>query len=270
MTNPLWNFLAIALYTASGAWLATRLARGETTTRPAHRALLAVGITAVALHAMALYVAPPPGPELNLSLTGAFSLVAWVVACLYLLVSTSRPVDNLGVVIMPLAAVTVLIEWLWPIQLPVPISSRAQVIHIVVSILAYSLLCLAAVQSLLLLVQESRLRHKHPDGMVRALPPMQTMEEIMFQMLALGFVLLTATLASGVFFSDQVFGKPFKLTHHIVLAALAWAVYALLLFGRWRFGWRGRTAVRWTLGGFSLLVLGFFGTKFVLEVILHR
>lgn len=270
MTNPLWNFLAIALYLAAGTWLATRLARGEATTSRVHHALLGIGVAAVAAHALVLFGEPAPVHGLNLSLTGAFSLVAWLVACLYLLVAVSRPVDNLGVIVMPLAALTVLVEWLWPVQLPVPMSSRAQGIHIIVSLLAYGLLCLAAVQSVMLLAQERRLRHKHSDGLVRALPPMQTMEQIMFQMIVLGFVLLTLTLISGVFFSETVFGTPFKLTHHVVLAALGWVVYALLLLGRWRFGWRGRTAVRWTLGGFALLVLAYFGSKFVLEVILRR
>ncbi|MBI3899097.1 MAG: cytochrome c biogenesis protein CcsA [Gammaproteobacteria bacterium] len=270
MTNPLLNFFAITLYLATGVWLAQRLWRGEAPTGKTRMALLGLGLIAVTGHAIVLYGQPQPTPGLNLSLSGAFSLVAWVVACLYLLTSLSRPVDNLGAIIMPLTALMMLIEWLWPVQLPVTLSTRPQVIHIVVSFLAYSLLCLAAVQSLMLLAQENRLKHKHPDGFVRALPPMQAMEEIMFQMIALGFVLLTLTLASGLFFSESVFGTPFKLTHHIVLAALGWVVYAVLLLGRWRFGWRGRKAVRWTLGGFTLLVLGYFGSKFVLQVILHR
>jgi ABC-type uncharacterized transport system permease subunit len=73
-----------------------------------------------------------------------------------------------------------------------------------------------------------------------------------------------------VFFSEQFFGKPFSFTHHIVLAVSAWIVFAVLLYGRWRLGWRGRTAIRWTLGGFLLLVLAYFGSKFVLEVLLGR
>ena len=113
-------------------------------------------------------------------------------------------------------------------------------------------------------------RQRHASGFIRALPPMQSMEHLMFQMIGFGFVLLTLTLVSGVFFSEALFGQPLKFTHHTVLAVLAWAVYAILLVGRWQLGWRGRIAVHWTLGGFVLLVLGYFGTKFVLEVILHR
>jgi ABC-type uncharacterized transport system permease subunit len=270
MTNSALNFLAVVFYLVAAAVLLRRLARGEAPTR-LHRALtLGAGVAAVALHGIVLYAGPQPAGGINLSVTGAFALVAWLVACLYLLVSLWRPIDNLGVVVMPVAALTVLIEWLRPIQVPVVLTSPLQALHIVVALVAYSLLCLAAVQSLMLLIQDRKLKHKHPGGFLRALPPMQTMEEIMFQMIALGFVLLTATLASGVVFSERVFGTPLKLTHHIVFAALGWVVYTVLLVGRWRFGWRGRTAVRWTLGGFALLVLGFLGTKFVLEVILHR
>lgn len=267
MTNSLLNFLAIAFYLAAAAMLFYRLARGAAANRVM---LFGTGAVAVVLHAIILYGGPQSAAGINLSLTGAFALVAWVVASMYLLVSLWRPIDNLGVFVMPLAALTVLIEWLRPIEVPVIVTSRLQATHIVVALVAYSLLCLAAVQSVMLLVQDRKLKQKHPGGFLRALPPMQTMEEIMFQMIALGFVLLTATLVSGVVFSDRVFGTPFKFTHHIVLAALAWVVYAVLLIGRWRFGWRGRTAVRWTLGGFALLVLGYFGSKFVLEIILHR
>lgn len=270
MTNSALNFLAIVFYLVVAVLLLRRLARGEAPT-PTHRVfLLGAGVAAVALHAVVLYTGAAATGEINLSITGAFALVAWLVASMYLLVSLWRPIDNLGVLIMPLAALTILVDWFQPLQAPVTLTSRLQALHIVVALVAYSLLCLAAVQSVMLLVQDRKLKHKHPGGFLRALPSMQTMESIMFQMIGLGFLLLTATLVSGAVFSDQVFGTPFKLTHHIVLAALAWIVYGVLLVGRWRFGWRGRTAVRWTLGGFALLVLGFFGTKFVLEIILHR
>ncbi len=270
MTNPLLNFLAVALYLVVATGLMVRLMRGDPAAGATKTGLLGVGLAAVVLHAVILFGGPQGGSGLNLSLTGAASLVAWVVACLYLLGSWWRPIDNLGVIVMPLAALAIFAEWLHPTPVTIVLTSRAQAIHIIVALVAYSLLCLATVQSILLLLQESKLRHKQAGGFLRALPSMQTMEEIMFQMIALGFLLLTVTLVSGVFFSERVFGTPFKLTHHIVLAALGWVVYAWLLIGRWRFGWRGRTAVYWTMGGFALLLLGYFGTKFVLEVILHR
>ena len=270
MSDSVMNFLALALYFVAGFLLAQRLLRGQFVTGGVRIGILSLALGAIVLHATLLHVVLWTGTGVNLALTPAFSLVAWVVASLYLVTSLIRPVDNLGVLVMPIAGLTVLIEWLWPGQMSLPLTSSVSAVHIIVSVLAYSLLCLAAIQSLMLLMQERHLRARHPGGFIRALPPMQTMESVMFQMIGLGFILLTLTLISGFFFSEAIFGKPLKFTHHMVLAVLAWIVYAILLLGRWRLGWRGRPAIHWTLGGFALLLLAYFGSKFVLEVILSR
>lgn len=270
MTNPAVNFLALALYLSVGGLLFLHLARGSVVTGGAKVGIFTLGLGAVVLHATLLYTSLWHEQGLNLALTPAFSLVAWVIAVLYLASSLNRPVDNLGILVMPIAGLMILIEWIWPGRMSLPLTSGLQAGHIVISILAYSLLSLATVQSLMVLVQERHLRSKHPNGFIRALPPMQTMEDIMFQMIGFGFVLLTLTLVSGAFFSEALFGQPLKFTHHMILAVMAWVVYAILLIGRWRLGWRGRVAVHWTLGGFVLLVLGYFGTKFVLEILLKR
>ena len=270
MTNPVLNFLALGFYITAGALIALRLGQGQSITRGAKIGMLSLVLGAIVLHAAVLYPALQGEVALNLSLTTAFSLVAWIVAVFYLAASLYRPVDNLGVLVMPLTALTMLAAWSWPGQHLIPVSSQWQAIHIVVSLLAYSLLCLAAIQSLLLLAQERGLKRKNTGGFIRALPPMETTETLMFQMIALGFGLLTLTVASGLVFAETVFGKPFRFNHHIVLAIGTWVVYVILLFGRWRLGWRGRPAIRWTLGGFILLVLAYFGSKFVLEVVLGR
>jgi ABC-type uncharacterized transport system permease subunit len=270
MANPALNFLALALYVAAAILIAQRLASGRPASPGAKIGTLSLTLGAIILHAAILYTGFLSGGGVNLSLTAAFSLVAWIVAAMYFVVSLFRPLDSLGILITPLAALTVLAAALWPAQNLITLSTPWQAAHIVVALLAYSLLCLAAAQSLLLLVQERELKHRHPGGILRALPPMELTETLMFHLIGVGFVLLTLTVVSGIFFAEQFFGKPFSFTHHIVLALCAWVVYAVLLFGRWRLGWRGRTAVRWTLGGFMLLVLAYFGTKFVLEVLLGR
>lgn len=271
MIHPLVNFLALALYVSVGALLGHRLARRRGAAAGGVKiGLWSLGLGAVLLHAAILYPALSLEGGLNLALTTAISFATWVVAILYLLVSAWRPIDNLGILIMPLAGLTLLAEWLWPGQAPIALSSRMQAAHIVVSILAYALLCLAALQSLLLLYQERHLRGHQPGGLLRALPPMQTTENLMFQMIGLGFALLTLTVVSGVFFSEAMFGRPLRFTHHMVLALVAWVVYGILLLGHRRLGWRGRPAVRLTLAGFVLVVLAYFGSKFVLEVLLGR
>lgn len=105
---------------------------------------------------------------------------------------------------------------------------------------------------------------------LQRMPPLLTLEAILFRILWAGFVLLTLTLASGVVFSEELFGKAAQFNHKTVFGVLSWLIFAALLGGRHVYGWRGRIAVRWTLAGFLMLVLAYIGSKFVLEIILGR
>lgn len=260
--------IAAALYLLAGGFSWYQLVRAP---RSRARAALVTGFCAWALHGTQLYLGVAADVGVNLGLTNAISLVAWVVVALFLLAALRKPIESLGIVVFPIAALTVLLEWRWPTHAaPLPATSQLLYVHIIVSLLAYSLLSLAIVQSLVLALQERQLHEKRSGGWLHGLPPLQTMEHLMFQLIGIGFILLTGTVISGVFFSEQIFGKPLAFTHHIVLSLLAWVVFATLLFGHWRFGWRGRHAVKWALSGFSLLVLAYFGSKFVFEVVIAR
>ena len=105
---------------------------------------------------------------------------------------------------------------------------------------------------------------------LQGLPPLLSMEKLLFRIIASGFVLLTLTLGSGILFSEALFGKPMSFTHKTVFGILSWIIFAALLAGRAHYGWRGRVAMRWTLAGFLSLVLAYIGSKFVLEVLLQR
>ena len=134
--------------------------------------------------------------------------------------------------------------------------------------LAYSLLTLASVQAILLAIQDDHLRRRQTGGFIRALPPLQTMESMLFEMIGAGFVLLTLALISGFAFLEDMFAQ--HLVHKTVLSTLAWLVFGSLLIGRFRYGWRGKTAIIWTLTGFVILILAYFGSKAVLELVLQR
>jgi len=105
---------------------------------------------------------------------------------------------------------------------------------------------------------------------LRSLPPLLTMETLLFRIIAIGFLLLTITIASGMLFSEKIFGHPWQFSHKVLFGILSWVVFAVLLLGHRFYGWRGHTAVRWTMSGFGFLVLAYLGSQFVLEVILHR
>lgn len=138
--------------------------------------------------------------------------------------------------------------------------------HIMISVIAYSLIMLGSVQALLLSYQDHAIRFHNPGGFIRYLPPIYDMETLLFQFLGFGFAFLSGSLMTGFFFLDDIFAL--NQAHKTILSLVAWLILGTLLFGRFQFGWRGQTAVRWTLSAFALLLIGFFGTKLVYEFII--
>jgi ABC-type uncharacterized transport system permease subunit len=186
-----------------------------------------------------------------------------------LIPSLNKPVENLGIVLLPVAAVTVALDELYPsVGFMGADTSWVLKVHVLLSMLAYSLLTLAAVQAILLAVQDHYLRSRQPGGFVRSLPPLLTMEALLFEMIGVGFAMLTLALISGFAFLENMFAQ--HLVHKTVLSVLAWMVFGGLLIGHRFRGWRGRRAINWTLSGFGILILAYFGSKLVLELILQR
>ncbi len=267
--NAIIGGLAVLLYLLAGGWLALRLARANSGTVWSKSGPLALGWGAVILHAMILAqtVFQPIG--LNLGFFNALSFTGWLIDVVLLAAAMVRPVENLGIVVLPFGALTLVLGLLFPTERIVADSGQWPLeLHILIAILAYSLLALAAVQAVLLAVQDRRLRHRQPGGFLRGIPPLTAMEVMLFQMIGAGFILLGVTLVSGFFFLEDLFAQ--HVAHKAILSLIAWCVFGVLLWGRWRFGWRGRTAIRWTLSGFAFLVLAYFGSKLVLELILRR
>ena len=267
--NALIGGLAALFYVLAGGWLAMRLARASTGQSGAKGGPLALGWAAALLHAMILSqtVFQPAG--LNLGFFNALSFTGWLIGVLLLAAAMVRPVENLGILLLPFSAMTLVLGLLFPTERIVADAGQWPLeLHILIAILAYSLLALAAVQAALLAVQDRRLRQRQPGGFLRGIPPLTAMESLLFQMIGAGFILLTITLVSGLFFLHDLSAQ--HLAHKAVLSFIAWGVFGILLWGRWRFGWRGRTAIRWTLSGFAFLMLAYFGSKLVLELVLQR
>ena len=263
MTIHVLALLAIVLYLAAAAGLARPLLSGG---QPLNRLALALAGTAVLVHA-GILLGMHRG-ALDLHFFAALSLVAFVVSALTLLVNASRPVAALGVIVFPLtAALLALDSFLAPPTLPQPMGWQIK-LHVTVALVAFGVLSIAAVLAILLAIQERALRHRQFGRWLRALPPLTLTETLLFRLISAGFVLLTLTLLTGVLFVDNLFGQ--HLAHKTVLSIVAWLMFGVLLYGRWRHGWRGARAVNLTLIGMAALVLAFFGSKAVLELVLHR
>ncbi len=261
------------LYFLTGILLAIRLF-GRKDSQPdsilyKKSGLLILGLIAVALHAVVLYNTLFVAEGLDLGFFKSGSLILWLISLTVMLGAFANPVENLGILLLPLAGLANLLVMLFPVHHTLmPAQAMELKIHILMSIMAYALLTIAAVHALVLSIQDKHLRNRKPGGFIRALPPLETMENLLFQMIGLGFFLHSLSLITGMIYLDDMFAQ--HVAHKTVLSIIAWFVFATLLWGRWRFGWRGTTAIRWTLSGFFVLLLAYMGSKWVMEILLGR
>jgi len=233
------------------------------------RGVLVLGVAALLLHGIIAWETVHRSDGISLGFFKISALIFLVVniACISSLLR--RPLQNLLLVLFPLSALSVLVSTFAPDTSPLEHDLAAgMVLHISSSILAYSVLTLAATQSALLALQDRLLRQHHTRGIIQILPPLQLMETMLFELLWIGVILLTIAIASGLVFVDDMFAQ--HLVHKTVLTIVAWLLFAVLLWGHYQLGWRSATAVRFTLAGFIFLMLAFFGSKLVLELLLQR
>ncbi|MEO6154951.1 MAG: cytochrome c biogenesis protein CcsA [Thermomonas sp.] len=257
--------IAVASYLLAAGWLVGAVLRdGKTIPRgwrvPANVALL--------LHGLTHYLAWRASGVTDLHFFAALSLVGLGMSTLTAIVGAAGRMRALGVVVFPLAALALLVYALYGhATQPEPLDWRL-LLHAWLALLAYATLAIAALLAVFLWMQERALRRREFHRWLRALPPLTELEMLLFRTIGVGFILLGATLLTGVLFVDNLLAQ--HLVHKTVLSVLSWLAFGALLLGRWRFGWRGATAVRWTLAAMALLILAFFGSKFVLELVLHR
>jgi ABC-type uncharacterized transport system permease subunit len=272
MDNIIFISSGIILYIVCSALLFIRLRKPAVNStgiiaRLTKKQVLMITLLALCFHSLALYnnMITPAG--INMGFYNAISLVSAFITLLTVSAVWRYPVDILAVILLPLTAAAMFIDATnTSSHLLEPDSSSALVFHIITSIIAYSILALAAVQATLLSIQSRSLHAHQPGGIIRLMPPLKNMEVLLFETILVGFVALTISLGSGLIFLENMFAQ--QLVHKTVLSIFAWFVFLVLLIGHWKLGWRGRTAIRWTLSGFVSLMLAYFGSKFVLEIIL--
>lgn len=264
LTAALYAVLGFHFWSAT--WRSTAQTTGALRKAPQWALLLPLG-----LHGILLYGSTFTASGLDFGLGNAMSAIAWLTVATYWLVNLRYNMAGMLSLVLPLAVFGVLLQSFFPAAHALPHSSLPLFkVHLAISMLAYSLLSFAALHAALMALVERRLHARSAAAPMTGLPPLLTMEQMLFQILTAGFVLLTLTLFSGVLFSEELFGKPLRLNHKTVFATLSWLIFAGLLIGRHWYGWRGRIAIRGTLIGFAMLLLAYIGSKFVLEVILHR
>lgn len=235
---------------------------------PSRWTILAPGTFAALAHGLFLCLLMVTGNGLKLGLFPVASMVAFTGVVVVLISSLYRPFEWISALVYPFAALT-LPAALWiKTGYTAHALSHGVGLHVLFSITAYAVLALAACQAILLFVQHRQLKQGDLRGVMRLFPPIQVMESMLFEAIWLGETLLTVAILSGALFMEDMFAQ--HLVHKTVLTLVAWVVFAILLAGRHLQGWRGTTAIRITLAGFAVLLVGFFGSQVALELILKR
>lgn len=265
--DAITGVIALTLYLVSTLGLFLRLRGDKFFNQKPIASLLLPGFAAVILHGFVLYNHLFTISGFQFGFFDAASSIMMVISLLVLLMSIKRRTEILAIVILPISAITLLTQSISPSSYMLPYDApQGLKIHVLVSIIAYSLLGLAACMSLVLSLQNRMLHNHHPGGWMKKLPPLQTMEKLLFDSIVAGFIGLTLALLSGFVFLQDLFAQ--HLAHKTILSIIAWLVFATLLAGRFTLGWRGRTAIRWTLSGFASLMLAYFGSKLVYEFLI--
>ncbi len=264
------SIVVLACYLACAAWLASSVYHAQEHWAHGRRiAGLALGVIALVLHAVLIWRGLFAHGAPSFTIAETASLIGWPMALIALTASWVRPrFAGIAAILMSVAGILALTTVKGPAGYEIESPSWEIAAHIVLSTLAYALLTIAVALAVALRLLDRRLRSRQPLGWLAALPSLEALEAGTFQALTAGFAVLTLALFSGFIFVEDLMAQ--HLAHKTVLSCLAWVVFAVLLFGRWRFGWRGRTATTWTLSGFALLGLAYFGSKIVLESILGR
>ncbi len=236
-----------------------------------HSAVLALGLV---IHGWLLYTgifAQDLSLGLNLGFYQAVSAILWLTVLIYWLADLNHALHSLQAFVLPPAAICVLLPAFFNSSYYLPAdASELFVAHIGIALLAYSLFTFAALHALLMYFAEASLHNKPSPLKQMDFPPLMVMENLLFKVIGLGFVLLTITLLSGMLFSEQIFKQPLQFNHKTIFSIASWLIYGGLLYGRFKFGWRGTKAIKLTLIGFVLLLLAYVGSKFILQVLLNK
>lgn len=249
-------------------WHETSTAADQLSMQPWERTAILV---ALILQGIGLYEGLFSASGMRFSFSYALSLILWLAVFIYWLESYRSRLDGLQPMVLPLAALCAVLPILFPeVRVITHANAWEFKLHFLTAMLAYSLFTLSALHAIFMGFVERRLHQKTFSKQLTSLPPILTLEAVLFRMIVIAFSLLTLALGSGMLFSEAIFGKAIALNHKTLFAFAAWGIFAALLIGRHIYGWRGRIALRWILTGFLLLFLAYIGSRFVTEILLDR
>ncbi len=267
--QALWLLALSSLGGYAGLWVLIFKSRLNNDTAPASQKLALLSSPVLLLHGLLLIQIITKDTGIYLGLVNICCLIGWLMSAMTIFSSVYRPTINLSMFAFPIAALSIALVMLFPSKAP-PLSNveLSVLSHIFLSLLAFSVFSISAGQALFIASMDYQLRNKLANSWHKNFPPLQTLENSLFEMISLGLILLSLSIVTGLLFLDNMFAQ--QVAHKTFFSIFSWIVFSALLFGKVKFGWRGSRAIQITLGGYSLLFLAFLGSKFVLEILLER
>jgi ABC-type uncharacterized transport system permease subunit len=261
------GFLVVLLYLVAAA-AALHAARREDARAAFHEPALYLAAAALAAHAAWIADTVGPAGSLSLGLADSASVMGLAIGAGGLLSLFAPRFRTIAAICLVLAALLAAGTGSLPARQEISSGGWPLAVHVVLAMGSAGMFAIAAILVVMLALQDSALRGGRAGGWLATLPPVESLERALFSVIGTGMAALTVAILAGLLFITDLFAQ--HLVHKTVLALVAWAIFACLLVGRWRFGWRGRKAARYTIAGFLVLAAAYFGSKFVLEILLGR
>ena len=192
------------------------------------------------------------------SLQEAASLAAFLLASAYLLVYWRYRFHSISVFVFPLVFVLTLTAAMdrGDSYADLPLLRTAWLyLHVSLIILGYTAFFLTFVAGVMYLIQERELKSKKPRAFYHRFPPLESIDDLGYKSLTIGFPFITLGIISGAFWASSVWGPSWPLDPKIALSFATWVIYLLLLFARWSAGWRGRKAAYFAIIGFVAILV---------------
>ena len=266
MTTALWTGLvALTLYLLASALAAQQL---RSTSTPQRLGFLGLGTLALLFHACSLWHLIVSDQGVHLGLFPVASLIGATGVAIVILSNLYRRLEWLSLMVFPFNAIVIAAAlFIKTGYHPGPLAHGLG-LHVLSAILAFAVLAIATCHGILVLLQHYQLKQGHIRGVMRLFPPIQVMETMLFELLWAGVILSWLAIVAGFLFINDLFAQ--QVAHKALFTLVSALLFSALLAGHHLLGWRGVTAVRITVAAFALLLLGFFGSQVVLEIILER
>lgn len=266
---PEWPLALISLLGYLILWVVIFRSRLENNQHGSSTKLALISTPLLLLHGVFLVQLISQDSGIYLGLVNALCLIGWLIASMTISSSLYRPTINLSLFAFPIAGFSLLLVMFFPSEASPLININTQeLLHIIISLIAFSILSIAAGQAIFISSLDYQLKNKLSRSWQGTFPPLQTLEKSLFEMISLGIVFLTLSIGTGFIFLENPFAQ--HVAHKMILSLISWVVFSALLYGRLAFGWRGTRAIQFVLAGYALLFLAFLGSKFVLEILLNR